>query len=669
MQRLSFFRSLKGRIALLAVLPTLAVGILATAAGVFSLWQLRETRMHVAMDAAAARAQNELTDGQNRMGTYAVALSQEAAVVNAVATGDVAMLRSRLVPAMQQMRASDPRIAVMEVTDARGRILVRGHNPNQSGDDKSGVADVARALRGEITMGITLSPGTGLLAYGAVVPLRQGGQVVGTLKLAGRWEINTARQIARLIDGEVMLFGEGRMMASTVEGLEAASMAPLLAAGSAALTPEGMVHPLASLGDHRIRVLPVSEVSGQQSGAIVIALPMAAWYDAQTAGMLTTLLATALVLLVVVPVALIVSARMANPLQGMTQAMDKLAAGQLDTEIPGMGRADEIGAMASSLGVFQQQAQEKARLEAEAEAGRLENERRSSAVQRYTAEFGVSVSGVMNSFGQAAETMQQAAGTMSQTVSLTQERVGGAAADSAESAENLTAVAAAVEELSATVGEISRQVAGATAVAAEAVREARESDERMRALSSSADRIGDVLNLISDVAARTNLLALNATIEAARAGDAGKGFAVVASEVKALAAQTAKATDDIGAQISTMRHSAAEAAQAMRGIAGTIARMDDSTTAIAAAVEEQSASTREITGRLQSVAQSTNGVSQAMQAVSETAQEAGRTSGDVQGAAEQVQSQAQRLRAEVDSFLANLKSTDDDRQRTERRSA
>jgi methyl-accepting chemotaxis protein len=666
-QRIPFLQGLKGRIALLVILPTLAVALLAAGAGVYSLWQLRETRMQAALDAASFRAENMLTEGQVRMGTYAVALAQQAALVNAVAGGDMAALRGMLLPAMEQLRASDPRISVLEVTDAGGRILLRGHNPAQSGDDKSGVADVARALRGEVAPGITLSPGSGQLAYGAVVPLRQEGRVVGTLKVAGRMEINTARQIGRLIDGQVMLFGAGRMTASTVEGLDAARITPLLSADSEARSQEGLIRPLAGLGDHRIRVLPVTEVSGQQSGAIVIALPMAAWYAAQNAGKLTTSLAAGLVLLVALPIALFMARRIAQPLEGMTRAMGELAAGQLHNPIPGAGRRDEIGAMAAALTIFQEQARQKERLEAEAEAGRRLRERRSGAVQRYTEEFGVSVGGVMENFGTAAGTMQQAAGTMSSAAKLTQEQVNGAAADSAQTSENLTAVAAAVEELSATVGEISRQIAGATAVAADAVREARESDERMRALTGSADRIGDVLGLISDVAARTNLLALNATIEAARAGEAGKGFAVVASEVKALAAQTARATQDIGAQIQAMRQSAGEAADAMRGIAGTIARVDESTTAIAAAVEQQSASTREITGRLQSVASATTGVSQAMHAVSETAQQAGQTSGDVQSAAEQVQAQAARLRAEVDGFLTNLNSTDDERRRFERR--
>jgi methyl-accepting chemotaxis protein len=664
--RFALLRGLKGRIALLALLPMLAVAVLASAGGVYSLWHLRETRMQAALDAAAFRAENMLSEGQVRMGTYAVALAQQAALVQAVAAGDMAFLRSRVLRTMEELRASDPRISVLEVTDARGRVLLRGHNPAQAGDDKSGVPDVARALRGEKAPGITLSPSSGELAYGAVVPLQQEGRVVGTLKVAGRMEINTARQIARLIDGQVILVGNGRLSASTVEGLDPAKLAPVLAPQAPARNAEGEIRPLGRLGDHLLRVLPVTDVAGQQSGAVVIALPMGPWYAAQRDGVFTTLLAAGLVLLVALPVALMMARRIGQRLEGIAAAMGQVAAGQLDAPIPGTGARDEIGAMAQALAVFQEQARQKDRLEAEAEAARRQRERRSGAVQRYTEDFGISVGGVMTSFDEAARRMQAAAASMTQAASQTQEQVGSAAVDSASSSENLTAVAAAVEQLSTTVAEISRQIANASSVTADAVREAREGDDRMRALTGTAERIGHVLALISDVAGRTNLLALNATIEAARAGEAGKGFAVVASEVKALAAQTARATEEIGIQIGAMREATGEAAGAMRGIADIITRMDETTAAIAAAVEEQSASTREITGRLQSVAVATTGVSEALRVVADTAELAGRTGAEVQLAANLVQEQASRLGQEVDGFLGNLASGEDERRRFER---
>ena len=189
----------------------------------------------------------------------------------------------------------------------------------------------------------------------------------------------------------------------------------------------------------------------------------------------------------------------------------------------------------------------------------------------------------------------------------------------------------------------------------------------MRAVTGSADRIGDILGVISDVAARTNLLALNATIEAARAGEAGKGFAVVASEVKQLAAQTARATEDVATQIAAMRMAADEAASAMGGISRTIARIDEVATTIAAAVEEQGASTREITQRLQGVSGSTGGVIQAIGAVLRLAEEAGEVSAGVEAAAAGIGDQAATLRAEVESFLHNLRDNAKYRRSYERR--
>jgi methyl-accepting chemotaxis protein len=323
--------------------------------------------------------------------------------------------------------------------------------------------------------------------------------------------------------------------------------------------------------------------------------------------------------------------------------------------------------MASALAVFREEVRAKRRLETEAEAARQRRERKAEAAQRYTTDFGVSVGAVMDQFAGAADTLIQSATRMSQSAAQTQAQVRRNAAETEEAAQNLSAVAAAVEELSATVAEINRQIATTSAVTQDAVRETRESDERMGALTQTADRVGDVIGVISDVAARTNLLALNATIEAARAGEAGKGFAVVASEVKSLAAQTARATEEVASHIHAIRRAAQEAAQVMRGIAGTIGRVEEATTTMAAAVEEQGASTREITGRLQGVAVATSSVSETMRAVLASAEEAEGVSAHVQTAAEGVQAQAGALRGEVNGFLTNIMSDADERRRFERR--
>jgi methyl-accepting chemotaxis protein len=660
------FATVGGRITLLSVVPALAVGMLAVIGSMHSLGQLRDSRLQASLEAAADHTEDLIRKSIATMGTYATALAQDAGMVAAVAAGDGAALRAHLVPAFVALRGSDPRISVLEVTDARGVVVLRGHNPGQAGDNKSAVADVARALRGEAAAGITVSPTSGEMAYGTVVPLRREGRIVGTLKVAGRMNDATARDIARLVEGHVALVGGQGVKASTVQGIEAQALQPVLATGSPAWRAQGMEQAEGPLANHRLRALPVADMAGQQAGAVLIALPLAKWQEARRQASAVTLGAAGLVLLLALPVALLAARRIGRNLGDITAAMREVAAGRTDLAIPGVGRRDEIGAMARALAVFQEDARRKAELEQAEEQASRARERRSGALERYSQDFGSSIAGVLARFAQSAALMRESAERMGEAAQQTRAAVDGAADDSARSAQDLSAVAAAVEELSATVTEISRQVAGAASIAAEAAQEAKASDERLHALTQTAERIGDVIGLISDVAQRTNLLALNATIEAARAGEAGKGFAVVAGEVKNLAAQTAKATDEVASQVAAMRQAANEAATTMQGMASTIGRIDETTATIAAAVEEQGAATREITSRLQGVSTATAGVSEAMTRVAGTAQEARATSDQVKGAAGQVQEQADMLRQEVDGFLANLHSDRDERRRFER---
>jgi methyl-accepting chemotaxis protein len=259
----------------------------------------------------------------------------------------------------------------------------------------------------------------------------------------------------------------------------------------------------------------------------------------------------------------------------------------------------------------------------------------------------------------SADVMTEAAVAVHQEAA---ETAGGAGKSSAD----LASVAAAVEQFTASVGEISRQVQVASEVAAQAVQRADSSQATIRGLAESTARIGDVVRLIDSIASQTNLLALNATIEAARAGDAGKGFAVVAGEVKALAAQSAKATAEIGAQIETVRGATEDTVNAMNEIGSIIGRMGEVSTAIAAAVEEQSVSTREIASSIQGVAGSTAQAANAMEHVVEVADRAGEASRNILTEAGEIGSESEKLRLQVEAFLQAVQTDSGERRRFER---
>jgi methyl-accepting chemotaxis protein len=270
------------------------------------------------------------------------------------------------------------------------------------------------------------------------------------------------------------------------------------------------------------------------------------------------------------------------------------------------------------------------------------------------------------SLAESAAGMRQAADAMAQASTAVHQEAAHTSDGAAKSSQDLTAVAAAVEQLTASFLEISRQVTTAAEVSRQAVQRAEASQGSIRGLAESTARIGDVVRLISDIAAQTNLLALNATIEAARAGEAGRGFAVVAGEVKMLAAQTAKATAEIGAQIDTVRGATDATITAMTEISGMIGQMDAVSTTIAAAVEQQSVTTREIAGSVQAVSGATVRSAQAMGHVVEVANQTGSASRDVLAGTADISQQAVTLRGEVDRFLAAVHADSGERRHFQR---
>ncbi|MCP3461502.1 methyl-accepting chemotaxis protein [Bradyrhizobium sp. CCGUVB23] len=341
---------------------------------------------------------------------------------------------------------------------------------------------------------------------------------------------------------------------------------------------------------------------------------------------------------------------------GLQRAMQLLSTGDLDAEIVRTKHNDEIGAMTDTLQVFRQSMIEARALSSEQDKDRAAKAERAARMEAQIGSFEGTVRTALDNLAQSANSMQTTAQSMSSTADQSNALVNAVASAAEETSVNVQTVSAGTEQLSSSIAEISRQVVTSAEIAKKAVIEAGATDATVQGLADSASRISVVVDLIQTIASQTNLLALNATIEAARAGEAGRGFAVVASEVKSLASQTAKATDEIRTQIASMQQVTTSAVGAIRGIGQIIGEINDVTTAIAAAVEEQGAATHEIARNIQHAAGGTSEVSSNIVGVSTASAEAGAAATEVLSASDALRREADVLRGEIDAFLSNIRA-------------
>ena len=358
-----------------------------------------------------------------------------------------------------------------------------------------------------------------------------------------------------------------------------------------------------------------------------------------------------------VVLAILIARSIVKPISAITESMRVLADGNTKAEIPGAGRKDEVGNMAAAVTVFKDSMIESTRLRAEQEAmaQRIAAERR-QAMLAMAAKFEASVGSIVDGVTSQATELQATAQSMAATAEETTRQSATVAAASEEASQNVQTVAAAAEELSASVREITEQVARSSQMIAEAVAQANRSNEQVLGLSQAAEKVGDVVRIIASIAGQTNLLALNATIEAARAGEAGKGFAVVASEVKALANQTAKATDEIDMQIRAIREATGISTQSILSVSQAIAKVNETASIIAAAVEEQGSATQEIARNVQQAAQGTSEVSSNIVGVNQAAQETGAAASQVLSSAGELGRGSALLKSQVDEFLLEVRA-------------
>jgi methyl-accepting chemotaxis protein len=403
---------------------------------------------------------------------------------------------------------------------------------------------------------------------------------------------------------------------------------------------------------------PILDSNGQVLGILFVGIRKVEFLESAVSTFWTIIYST----LAIGSLAMLVSYLVARngivrPLKASVATMNRLAQGDLSVETPEPRRSDEIGEIMTALVAFKATGLEVERMRVDRlAADQRVAEQRKADMHKLADDFEGAVGEIIEMVSSASTELEASAGTLSSTAERAEELATVVASASEEASTNVQSVASATEEMASSVNEISRQVQESARMANEAVEQARTTNDRVGELSKAASRIGDVVELINTIAGQTNLLALNATIEAARAGEAGRGFAVVASEVKALAEQTAKATGEIGQQISGIQSATQDSVNAIKEISGTIERLSEISSAIAAAVEEQGAATQEISRNVQQAAQGTQQVSSNITDVQRGASETGSASSQVLSAAQSLSGDSNRLKLEVGKFLNSVRA-------------
>jgi methyl-accepting chemotaxis protein len=649
------FRTISGRLVLaISVILALTCGIL----GEFSLMQQRSL-LRLALDQQLKLQFDSVMAAIDYEGHAAQAIGGVVAnlppVVAAVAAGDRDALVALLGAPAKALNAQG--ITRFGFLVAPAVNFLRVGDPKNHGDDVSARRPtvVLSNQDGQVRVGVEMGPDA--LATYATTPIMRDGKSLAVVDFGVTFGKEFADRVKQRFGVDLAVHSfDGATFRTLVSTFGAASVA----------TPEELKAALdgtalrrdATLAGHSAAVYlgQVKNFSGKPIAVIELIEDTTEYEAVASAARLNLLLGTAAILAVGILLALALGRGLSRPLSAITATMSRLSSGDTSVTIPGSERPDELGMMAKAVDVFRLGMIDAERLAHEQSAEHEAKDRRASTLMALTMTFEEKMSGLVHDLSTSSTALRSSAETMTTTSQETTRRASTVATASEQATASADSVATATEQLSASIKEISQQAARSSEMIQQAVQQANQSNEQVGGLTEAAEKIGDVVRMINDIAGQTNLLALNATIEAARAGDAGRGFAVVASEVKALANQTSKATEQIGEQIKAIQEASRSSARAILGITETIGQVNETATTIASTVDQQGAATREIARSVHEAADATRQVTSNISSVSDAASKTGTVATEVLSAAGVLSENGNSLRRQLDEFLREVRA-------------